>query len=69
MYYLKLLSILGTMSLTSVTPILTLATLNNFIEPNACWANDYAGVMPYLCGASVAFGIVVGDKMLRAFLK
>ena len=69
MYYLKLLSILGTMALSSVTPVLILATLNGLIEPNACWANDYANVMPYLCGASVAFGILIGDKMLKTFLK
>jgi len=69
MYYIKLLSILTIICLSGIIPILTLALLNEMIDPTACWANDYADVMPYLSGASVAFGIMVGDKMLRTFIK
>lgn len=69
MYYLKLLSVLIVVCFSGVTPILVLALLNDIIDPTACWAKDYANVMPYLSGASVAFGIMIGDKMLKTFVK
>tara|TARA_R100001591_G_C4258992_1_gene159212 strand:+ start:273 stop:482 length:210 start_codon:yes stop_codon:yes gene_type:complete len=69
MYYIKLLSILTVICFSGVTPILILAFLNEVIDPTACWANDHASIMPYLSGASVAFGIMVGDRMLKTFIK
>jgi len=69
MYYVKLLSIMGTMCLSSVAPILFLATLNEMIDPAACWGRDHSSAMLYLSAASVFLGMLIGDKLAEYFLR
>ncbi len=60
---------MATICLSSVTPILFLAALNEMIEPTACWGNEHSDAMVYLSAVSVFLGMLIGDKLAESFLR
>jgi len=69
MYYLRLLTVMTFICITSLAPLFTFIGLNELFDPNVCWTKVYCQVTPYIVLGSLLFGMGLTIKFDDHFLK